>query len=208
MEYDSVKCTRATLSDLLPFEDNLDHLNLDGTPYMWGLLGKWDVVDDLDHGKVLKGTYRGPNEPRALRGESEWSHYRLEANMKIDAGADAGLVFRVLPASGDYQCYICYLKDNGNGTGELGIAARYASIWWPLDDVDLAGSPANQWKAVAVEVTNVYNSGWWCQMKYYLNGALQHTATVQNPLYPAGMIGLWVRQGSASFDNVTVSPLP
>jgi hypothetical protein len=208
-EYDRVKSTRATLSDELPIEDSLDHLNLDGAPYTWGLAGKWETVAIQDRGKILKGTRRGGFGAKAFRGDAGWTDYRVQAAMKLEAdGAYAGLCVRVQSAggSGDFGCYRCYVDHQSGGSATWGfqvlrLVQQFPAIWqW--QNLGQAQSLSNfvrtNWHTLAVEARgNTFDC--------YLDSS-HTTVTDTSNWYPSGAIGLRVTEGSASFDNVTVEP--
>jgi hypothetical protein len=102
-------------------EDAFNHLNLDGTPYMWSLLWDWDMALDTvgSHGKYLRGTYvydeDNPLKPEAWRGEEGWSDYRVLAEVRLDTNdAEANVYFRqsyrkdYFPGFEHYSCVLSY----------------------------------------------------------------------------------------------------
>lgn len=200
-------------------EDPFNHLNLDGTPFMWGLLGDWQMALADGHGKVLKGTagssigfteaFRGDpgwiNKP----GESSYMNYFVQADVKLlSATAAAGLCLRVAYDEAGHGDRFYELHLNGVQS-ELQLRRR---VWvegmpghWDWERLGSWGlSNPTGWHTIAVEAVNSPTPPY-LTFKCYLDG-VQHTVT-RDWGYPDGLVGLWVESGAALFDNVKVLDL-
>ena len=215
----------------------MNRINLDGTPYMWGLLGTkpaapgeplresaWEVVDGgSGHGLVLRGTASGDaNLPtEAFRGdrgwindlgEYDWMDYYVQADVRLEsANAEAGVCLRVAPDDnapyGD-RFYELHLEALSETQGVLQFRYRYYN---PLSSSWVLYAPP-EWPLVLVQ-----NPTQWHAIaieaiengfQCYLDGTLGIAVTDYSPAaYQDGLVGLWVDGDAALFDNVTVLDL-
>jgi len=140
-------------SEALLIEDQMDHLNLDGKPFMWGLLGDWQMVTNVQNqGRVLKGTRGTFGDAMAFRGERSWTDYFAQADVKLEPGAQAALCVRVQsvptlsPYAPDYVRYQCYLSRGDQA--RIGLEKYWYSsgFGWhvtPLGEKSLTGFAAH-----------------------------------------------------------------
>ena len=200
-------------------EDHFNHINIGGTPFMWGLLGEsasgesaWEVVDGgSGHGKVLKGTALTTSSAEAFRGDRGWINdstetdymdYWVQADVKLESSsAEAGVCLRVkrheIAPTGDrfYELHV-----NG-AQGLLQFRYRYYTPGYPW-----------QWQVVDYRPVAI-GTGWHTIAVHaigdtfdcYFDGEYKFTATQSS--WKDGLVGLWVESESALFDNVKVLDL-
>ena len=210
------------------FADPMDHLDLDGTPYMWALLGEhptednqsaWEVVNaGAAYGKVLKGTASGDNNhpTEAFRGDRSWindqdeyMNYRIQANVKLESSnAEAGVCLRVRKdeSGGTDRLYILQLT--GGPPSELKLLARrWHAAFPPHWDWALLGYMAlpnpTQWHTIAMEAVD---NGFQCYLDGNPNPVISASDSTPGRYYD-GLVGLWVQTSAALFDNVVVLDL-
>jgi len=208
------------------FSDPMDHLDLDGTPYMWALKGvkpsstlpAWEVVNaGAAYGKVLRGTASGdPAFPtEAVRGDRSWindedeyMNYRIQANVKLEStDAVAGLCLRVRKDDNGGTNRLYILQLTGGAEPKLRLAARrwHSSFppHWEWDELPLgwvALPNPTQWHTIAMEAVDN-------RFQCYLDGLPCITTSDDHPPYHDGLVGLWVETSAALFDNVLVLDL-
>jgi len=184
--------------------DPFNHLSRDGTPFMWGLLGAWQMALAENHGKVIKGTKGSFGEAMAFRGESRWTDYFVQADVELTSpSARAGVCLRVSRDATEWppdcRCYQCYL-DAAQAKFVFGVwwwrPETYQWQWGTLRETSF--SQPSDWHTIAVEARG-------SQFHCYLDGTYRFTAN--SSTYVQGMVGLRVREGSALFDNVVVRDL-
>ena len=87
--------------------DRFNGLNPDGTPFLWGLFDKWNVVTDGSHGNVFQGTQDTASYPWVWCGNSIWQDYSIEADIKFASESTmAGVILRNKAYEGYYECYV------------------------------------------------------------------------------------------------------
>ena len=165
----------------------------------------WDFEKDAKDWKVANGTWAvndgvyqvtkgGPAE-HSLVGEKDWDNYTIEAKIRIDDNAWAGLVFR---AKSEMEYYVYYFNVPDNKT-ELW---KHTPGGW--------GNRANLAQIPAVGGVQI-KVGEWINMKVevdgdtftlYINDKKQKDNT--DASYDTGQVGVWAWQTAASFDDFTV----
>jgi hypothetical protein len=205
--------------DLL-IDDAFHHVNIGGTPFMWGLRGDWAMVYDAQRGIVLRGTASGAAS-EAFRGDEGWinkpgetnyMNYRVEADIKLQSATDqAGLCLRVADPEGypGYGHRFYQLQLDGEN-GNLRFWDRYiypsSPPQWAPEELGSVTLPnPTQWHTIAVEAVGDQVMG--TSFKCYLDGDPTPCITATSSRYSDGLVGLWVESGQALFDNVTVLDL-
>ena len=135
----------------------------------------------------------------AIVGDATWKNYTVETKIRIDDGRWAGLIFR---AQNDREYYVFYLNVPNNET-EFWRHKKGGGF----DARDRLPQQHIKAKDVKIEV------GKWYDMKaeidgdnftLFLNGKKQGTVQDTDKKYGNGMVGVWVWETKASFDNLTV----
>jgi len=216
--------SQATLFNGIPFDDQFEHLDLEiaPTPFMWGLLGDWQVATATGHGNVLRGAHGTTfGDAMAIRGDPTWTDYSVQADVKLESSdTSAGVCFRVKPVGifapfflrADYDCYQCYLKREPGGTTKFGLGALHlyynyfaqGDLWgWRglgVGEIPLPGFDPDQWHTIKVEATGPH-------LRCYLDATPYFDLNDTPYPFLNGMVGLRVTRDSASFDNVKVLDL-
>jgi len=152
--------------------------------------GIWQVKDGVYHQKQRWG-----EAIHSLVGETSWTNYTLQAQVRIHEGNWAGVVFR---AQDEFQYYV-YLFCPKEKVSELwlhkagGPFSRQA-IDEHIDAINV-GLDRRVWLNFQVQVENSHIS-------LFINGQLQ--AEFIDETYKSGKIGVWAWDTIASFDNVRV----
>ncbi|MDD9267433.1 right-handed parallel beta-helix repeat-containing protein [Paenibacillus sp. MAHUQ-63] len=167
--------------------DNFD----DGDAAGWSTQnGTWSVVQD--NGSYV---YRQTSaiEGRASAGNTAWTDYAVEANVKIDNWNGTNRAY----VAGRYQdgnnFYAASLYNSGGGKLEIrkkvsGSTTTLATLDYPL--------AAGTWYTVKLELAG-------STIRMYVNGTLQLMAT--DTSLTSGAVGLVAYKSAASFDNVLVT---
>jgi hypothetical protein len=214
-------------------DEQFQHINIGGTPYMWALLGNWEVAQETTHGKYFKGTSSRSDTPaEAWRGEEGWVNYRVLADVRLDTdNAEANLYVRRNYIEGwewvyhryffhGFHCYRCVLSYNGNGQATLDLRKRY--LWLVPDDptpvgwndvslrsVTVAGFDRQLWHMLEVEVSDI-QPGPGVRIKCYFDGSsipqisFDDTAPVGYTFYN-GRVGLATGKKPGPGGNATAS---
>lgn len=202
-------------------EDPFNHIDLDGTPYMWALLGEWEVAGpdspDDGQGKYLRGKCRYTTRPaEAWRGEEGWTNYRVLVDVRLDTeNAEANIYFRhaferTSYYGDDFQYYTCVLTYEGQAQAKVQLWKHWVhdqmpGLGWRLDPllpspVSITGFDRELWHTVEVCVEEIAQG---TQIACYLDGEL-----LTDPPYiddgtigsflPCGRVGLAVGKKEAS----------
>jgi hypothetical protein len=201
-------------------DDRFHHINISGTPFMWGLRGDWAMVNDANRGIVLRGT-ASSGDTEAFRGDEGWinkpgetsyMNYLVQADIKLQSATDkAGLCLRVA----DDEYYPGYghrfyqLQIDGQN-GNLRLWDRYIYPYpvphWEPEELGSVTLPnPTQWHTIAVEAIGDPVTG--NSFKCYLDGDPSPCISATSSRYSDGLVGLWVESGQALFDNVKVLDL-
>jgi hypothetical protein len=176
-------------------DDRFHHINIGGTPYMWALLGNWEVAQETTHGKYFKGKSQSSDTPaEAWRGEEGWVNYRVLADVRLESdNAEANVYVRhthwsnpaISPYHGFqyYRCVLSYNAQNGQGTLDLKKHWLWPYLSWPhppyptpgwhddsLGSITIPGFNRQSWHVVEVEVKDI-EPGPGVQIKCYLDGS-------------------------------------
>jgi hypothetical protein len=169
----------------------------------WNMYGgNWSV-----NGNTLQETAGGNNGNKAVTGSTAWTNYQMSALVNgVSAGSVPGIAVRVShPASGA-NSYRGYLVSYDTSHGSF-VIAREDYSYEQLASITVPGGiHSNAWYLITVRVTGN-------QLQATL--APQGGATVANlsftdphNSFPSGMVALRDSAGTASWQNITVNPLP
>lgn len=215
-------------------KDPFNHIDLDGTPYMWALLGEWEVAGpdspDDGQGKYLRGKCRYTTRPaEAWRGEEGWTNYHVLVDVRLDTdNAQANIYFRhryvdpyyyrgdfeyyswalsyEAPYQAKFQLWKHWVVDNLYGGWQYDSLLPSAVIISPFD--------RQSWHLLEVRVRNIEQG---VEIECFLDGQLLidpayiDSGASGDPL-PSGRVGVAVQKNEnsgagdeiVSFDNVVV----
>jgi len=177
-----------------------------GTPHAFAGEQMWTFDKDASDWKAANGTWavqdgaykvtKGAPAMHSLVGDTSWTDYTLEAKVRFDEGNWAGLVVR---AQSDMEYYVYYLNVPDNKS-ELW---RHKAGAFDARDAITSNIPAKNVAIKGGEWLNVKVVVEGTTFKFWINNELQGEQT--DNVYPAGQIGVWAWDTSASFDDVKVS---
>jgi 3-keto-disaccharide hydrolase len=198
----SSACGEATgTADLgvLPYHSNFASTGQEG----WDMFGgTWSASNG-----VLSETSGGTGGNKAITGSSGWRDYQLSAQVEAtSAGSVDGVAVRVSDASTGADSYRGYLVFFDSSAGDFVIAKENYS-YEPLATVNVPGGvAANTWYQITVKAVGSHISATLASA----GGAPVAQLSTTDPYnsFPQGMIGLRDFSGTASWQDISVTPLP
>lgn len=164
--------------------------------------GTWNVS-----GGVMSESAGGTGGSKSLAGSTGWTNYVIEADVRRDSAGpagNAGLLFRVSDPRLGTDALRGYYLGVGEGAFQLG---RMNHNWTQLTTAPInGGSPVGTWVHVRVEVAG-------CNIKMNVKRVDDPTEPPLTKAYidlgcpAAGAVGLRTFDGTASWRNLTVTPL-
>ncbi|MGE5323156.1 MAG: N,N-dimethylformamidase beta subunit family domain-containing protein, partial [Actinomycetota bacterium] len=166
----------------------------DGTMAGWaisplGLASNWSVING-----ALQ--YNGGGHTQVYAGDSSWTDYSVEADIKLSTTSDfpGGIRGRVNPATG--AAYTLWLYPSE------GLIKLFSNVTWNIDSgfTQLAQASVGLTAGSFHHVKMTFQGS---QIQVFFDGALAITAT--DATNPGGMIALDVSNQVITFDNVLVT---
>ena len=158
--------------------------------------GTWRV----DAG-IYKQTERWGEAQKTLLAGTTWTDHTLKANVRIDAGHWAGIVFRAQNEF-EYYVYLICPKENKSELWRHRRSTAFVDGFEGRDEIEHNIEPIgltltrHEWFTLQV---NLQGS----RIAVAINGIEQ--ATFVDDAYPSGKIGVWTWDTQASFDDVAIT---
>lgn len=168
----------------------------------------WDMFGGTwsTSGGVLSETSGGTGGNKAITGSTAWQNYQASAQVKVtSAGGQAGVAVRVSDPSTGADSYRGYLALIDAGTGDL-VIGREDYSYEQLASVHVPGGvSAGTWYQITVQAVGSHIS---VTLDNAAGSPLAHVAaTDPYNSFPTGAIALRDFAGTASWQNVAVTPL-
>ena len=168
----------------------------DGAPDWTPANGSWETEDG-----VYKQTMRWGEAHHTLADGTDWTDHSLEAQVRIEAGHWAGIVFRA-QSEFEYYVYLICPKENKSELWRHRRSTAFKDGFEGRDEIEHNIEPIGltltrqEWFKLQVDVQG-------SQITVALNGIQQGVFT--DEAYPFGKIGVWTWDTQASFDDVRVN---
>ncbi|WP_027398952.1 cadherin-like beta sandwich domain-containing protein [Anaerovorax odorimutans] len=132
------------------------------------------------------------NQDFSLAGDTNWTDYTVEADMKIISGGgdDTGIAFRVTDENNLYMLAV-------RKGEEIELYKRTEGSWYPLKISTTPSIANDEWYhyKIVLEGTNI---------KVYFNNSPNPSIDINDSTFTSGKIGLRTNGTPARFDNVVV----
>lgn len=158
--------------------------------------GAWEVEDG-----VYKQTMRYGEAQKTLADTVEWTNHTVKANVRIEAGHWAGIVFRAQNEF-EYYVYLICPKENKSELWRHRRSTAFKDGFEGRDEIEHDIKPIgltltrNEWFTLSATVEG-------SRIAVRINGIEQ--AVFIDDTYPRGKIGVWTWDTQASFDEVSVN---
>ena len=161
--------------------------------------GIWEVEDG-----VYKQTMRYGEAQKALADGAEWTDHTIEANVRIEAGHWAGIVFRAQNEF-EYYVYLICPKENKSELWRHRRSTAFKDGFEGRDEIEHDIEPIGltlarqEWFTLSATLEG-------SRIALAINGIEQ--GVFFDNTYPRGKVGLWTWDTQASFDDVKVNSAP
>ena len=158
--------------------------------------GAWEVENG-----VYKQTMRYGEAQKTLADTVEWTDHTVKANVRIEAGHWAGIVFRAQNEF-EYYVYLICPKENKSELWRHRRSTAFKDGFEGRDEIEHDIEPIgltltrNEWFTLSATVEG-------SRIAVRINGIEQ--AVFIDDTYPRGKVGVWTWDTQASFDDVSVN---
>lgn len=188
--------TRTTL----PFRD--DFAGGQGGWTTYG--GCWSTSTSFGYGKMLE-TCGGDGGPKAVTGNPAWTDYTVQADVQVNSGTQAGLLFRVTAPSNGTDAFKGYYASIDRSDGSLVLGRMDNGSYTSLGRRSIAsGIGQGAFYHVVVQAVGCTFTVWQTTTGANTWTSLSYTDPSAS-CYTAGAIGLRDMSSTAGFRFVTVT---